>query len=183
MKQSKFAITMHWAAFLSCLLTVLFVYLFRTFNHKALHALAITFGTTFYHFAMRLLVGALVPKHFDYRKSWFRPAKFEPALYKALGLRRWKAQLPTYNPRLFSLQENSLEQILCNMCQAEVVHEIIILLSFLPIVFSAVLNGLVAFVITSILAAGFDLLFVMLQRFNRPRIEKLMHLQNRRNTH
>ena len=181
MKKSKFAITMHCAAAISCILTVLFVVLYRAKHYDALLSLAITFGTTFYHFAMRLLVGALVPRRFDYRKGWFRPAKWEPALYKAMRLKKWKAELPTYNPRLFSIQENSLEQILCNMCQAEVVHEVIILLSFLPIAFSSVFNGFVEFLITSVLAAGFDLLFVMLQRFNRPRIEKLMHLQNRRN--
>ena len=172
---------MHWAALISCILTVLFVSLYRALSHNILLSLAITFGTTFYHFAMRLLVGALVPKGFDHRRRWFQPAKFEPALYRILGLRRWKVKLPTYHPGSFSLQENSMEQILNNMCQAEVVHEIIILLSFLPIAFSAVLDGLVAFVITSFLAAGFDSLFVMLQRFNRPRIEKLMHRQNRRN--
>jgi len=178
MKKSKFAVTMHYAALISCVLTVLFILLYRALQHKALLSFAITFGTTFYHFAMRLLVGTLVPRRFDYRKRWFQPAKWEPALYKALRLKKWKAELPTYNPRLFSIQENSLEQIVTNMCQAEVVHEIIILLSFLPIAFSSVFNGFVEFLITSVLAAGFDFLFVMLQRFNRPRIVKLL----RRNT-
>ena len=81
--------------------------------------------------------------------------------------------MPTYNPKLFSLQENSLEEILCNMCQAEVVHEVIILLSFVPLAFSLVWDSFFVFLITSVLAAGFDLLFVMLQRFNRPRVAKL----------
>lgn len=173
MKKSLFAVTMHYAALVSCVLTVLFALLYHFVGHSVLLAVAITFGTTFYHFGMRLLVGALVPKRFDYRKRWFQPAKWESALYKFLRLRKWKTQLPTYDPKLFSLQENSLEQILCNMCQAEVVHEIIILLSFLPLLFSIVWDSFLVFLITSVLAAGFDLLFVMLQRFNRPRIIKL----------
>ena len=155
-------------------MTVLFALLYHFFDRAALLAIAITFGTTFYHFAMRLAVGALVPKQFDYRRKWFQPAKWEPALYGFLRLRKWKTQLPTYNPKLFSLQENSLEQILCNMCQAEVVHEVIILLSFVPLLFSFVWDSFFVFLITSLLAAGFDFLFVMLQRFNRPRIIKLL---------
>lgn len=178
MKRSLFAVTMHYAAFLSSLLMVLFASLHHFLVCPVLLTLAITFGTTCYHFAMRLLVGALVPKGFDYRKRWFQPTKFEPVLYKALRLKKWKMQLPTYNPSLFSLQENTLEQILCNMCQAEVVHEIIIVLSFLPLLFSLVWDSFFVFLATSILAANFDLLFVILQRFNRPRIIKLL----RRNT-
>jgi len=143
---------------------------------------AITFGTTFYHFAMRLLVGALVPNRFDYEKRWFRVSTLETALYRRLGLKRWKGQLPTYNPRLFSLEENTPEQIVCNMCQAEIVHEVIIALSFVPLLFSSVWDSFWVFLITSVLAAGFDLLFVMLQRFNRPRMIKFMHLQARRNS-
>lgn len=174
MKKSLFAVTMHLAAVISCAMTVLFALLYRHFDHSALLAVAITFGTTFYHFGMRLLVGALVPKRFDYRKKWFQPAKWEMAFYRFLRLRKWKTQLPTYNPSLFSLQENSLEQIVCNMCQAEVVHEVIILFSFVPLLFSLVWDSFFVFLITSVLAAGFDFLFVMLQRFNRPRIVKLL---------
>ena len=174
MKKSLFAVTMHYAALVSSVMTVLFTLLDHCFDHGALLAVAITFGTTFYHFAMRLLVGALVPKRFDYRKRRFQPAKWESAFYKALRLRKWKGQLPTYNPALFSLEENSPEQILCNMCQAEVVHEVIILFSFVPLLFSFVWDSFFVFLITSLLAAGFDSLFVMLQRFNRPRIRKLL---------
>ena len=174
MKKSLFAVTMHYAALVSCVMTVLFALLDHFFDRGALLAVAITFGTTFYHFGMRLLVGALVPKRFDYRKRWFQPAKWESAFYKALRLRKWKGQLPTYNPALFSLEENSPEQILCNMCQAEVVHEVIILFSFVPLLFNFVWDSFFVFLITSLLAAGFDSLFVMLQRFNRPRIRKLL---------
>ena len=82
--------------------------------------------------------------------------------------------MPTYEPRLFSLTENGPQQILANMCQAEVVHEIIILCSFLPLLFAIFWGTLPVFLITSILAAGVDALFVMLQRYNRPRVLRLL---------
>ena len=66
------------------------------------------------------------------------------------------------------------EQILANMCQAEVVHEIIVLCSFLPLAATPVLGALPVFLITSILAAVVDLIFVIAQRYNRPRIFRLI---------
>ena len=180
MKTSKFAAVMQFTAIFTAILTGLLVLFYLQFRLAVLLSLAITFGTTCYHFAIRLLIGALVPNRFDYRCRWFQPQKFEAALYKKLRLKHWKARIPTYNPTLFSLEDNTLEQIVCNMCQAEVVHEFIILFSFLPLLFSSVLDGFWPFLITSVLAAAFDSLFVMLQRFNRPRIIKMLEFQARR---
>ena len=139
-----------------------------------LQSVAITFFTTFYHFAMRLVVGAMVPNHFDCRKDWFQPKAFEEKLYKVLRVKKWKAHMPTYDPRLFSLEENTPEQLIANMCQAEVVHEVIILCSFLPLLFTLFWGTFPVFCITSVLAAGVDALFVMLQRYNRPRVLRLL---------
>ena len=182
MKKSKFALTMQVTAVCTVVLTTLFSLLHYYFEQPALLSLAITFGTTCYHFSMRLLVGALVPNDFDYHRRWFHCSSFETGLYKKLRLKQWKGQLPTYNPRLFSLQDNSLEQIVRNMCQAEVIHEVIILCSFIPLLFSMVWDSFGVFLITSVLAACFDALFVMLQRFNRPRIIKMLEMQSRRSS-
>ena len=180
MKTSKFAATMQITAICTALLTLVFFCLYALWGQPVILSLTITFGTTFFHFIMRLIVGTLIPNRFSYRSRWFQPRRFETALYKKLRLKHWKGQMPTYNPKLFSLQDNSLEQIARNMCQAEVVHEVIILFSFIPLLFSRPLDAFVPFLVTSILAAGFDLLFVILQRFNRPRIIKMLELQTRR---
>ena len=180
MKKLSFRTGIILSAICSGLLAALFFGLNAAFPSALLLSLAITFFTTFYHFAMRLLVGSLVPNRFDYRRAWFQPKAFENKLYKALHLKRWKDHMPTYDPRLFSLKENTLEQIIGNMCQAEVVHEIIILCSFLPLLFTIFWGTFPVFCITSILAAGVDTLFVMLQRYNRPRIARLLHKKGNR---
>lgn len=59
-------------------------------------------------------------------------------------------------------------------CQAELGHETIVVLSFVPIVAGHWLGGYPAFIITSILAAMFDMMFVIMQRYNRQRILKLI---------
>ena len=60
------------------------------------------------------------------------------------------------------------------MCQAELVHEMIVVLSFVPIVAGVWFGAYPVFVITSALAAMLDLMFVMVQRYNRQRVIKLM---------
>ncbi len=60
------------------------------------------------------------------------------------------------------------------MCQAEVVHEIIVVLSFVPILFTIWAGALPVFLITSILSGFMDLLFVALQRYNRSRVIRLI---------
>ena len=69
---------------------------------------------------------------------------------------------------------HSWDEIAQAMCQAELVHEVIIILSFLPIFAAIPFGALPVFVITSILSAGFDAMFVIMQRYNRPRIMKLI---------
>ena len=173
MKKIAFPAVMIATALLSGLLALLFALLYRHFAAGWLLSAAITFFTVFYHFAMRLAVGALVPNRFSHRSFWFRPKDFEAGLYEKLRLKKWKDRMPTYDPRLFSLKENTLDEIVNNMCQAEVVHEIIILLSFIPLLFSMVWDAFFVFLITFLLAAQLDLSFVMMQRYNRPRILRL----------
>ena len=145
---------------------------------------AISFGTTAYHFVMRLAVGYAIPKvthyDFDYHHPWFHPRTWEGAFYKKLKLHRWKGQLPTYAPDQFDLGHNSLHRIIQNMCGAEVVHEVIMLLSFLPLLTVPIFGELPVFLITSMFAAAFDGLFVMAQRYNRPRVVRVYERKEKR---
>lgn len=162
----------------SLFLTFLFIVFYQRWNMDIFLTLAITFGTIAYHFCMRLLVGLLVELRMhnrtDYRKQWYQLRPFEEKLYVKLGVKKWKDRMPTYEPGLFSLKEHSLEEIVGAMCQAEIVHEIIVLCSFLPILASIPFGELGVFIITSVLAAGFDAMFVMMQRYNRARIVKVI---------
>ena len=139
-------------------------------------AAAISCGTACYHFAMRLLVGHLVPP-VKGTSPWFRPHRWEAPLYRFLGVKSWKRRLPTYDPRQFSLKENTAQQVVRNMCGAEVVHEIIMLCSLLPLLTVPLFGEFWVFFITSVLAALFDSLFVMAQRYNRPKLERIVQKQ------
>ncbi len=158
--------------------TMIFTVLNIIFCSKVLPALAISSGTVFYHFAMRLAVGlgidAVLHNRVNYRRRWFAPRAFEAKLYKALRLRQWKKHIPTYAPENFDISKHSPEELVQVSCQAEIVHEVIMLLSFVPVLFSVVFDELAVFIVTSVLAAMADSVFVMLQRFNRPRLMRLI---------
>ncbi|MBQ3094174.1 MAG: hypothetical protein IJC52_03285 [Clostridia bacterium] len=145
-------------------------------------SLIITAGTFFYHFAMRLAVGyAWVPfqKH-DPHSVWFREKAFEKKLYKQLNVKHWKEYMPTYDPSSFDVNAHSLDEIAVAMCHSELVHETIVVLSFLPLLAAIPFGDFFVFFITSLLAAAFDLSFVIMQRYNRPRVLTLIKRQNKK---
>jgi len=147
-------------------------------------SLCISLGTVFYHLAMRLAVGHIYDYAMQNRanlssKHWqLRP--WEKSLYEKLGVKKWKGNMPTYDPELFSPQKHSWEEIAQAMCQAELVHSTIIPLSFLPLLAAIPWGSFGVFLITSLLAACYDAIFVIMQRYNRPRIMRLLKKENQR---
>lgn len=147
-------------------------------KNQALYTIAIAFGTTFYHLAMRLAAAYIINTKFhnrmDYTKSWFQEKGFEAKFYKAIGVKKWKKWLPTFHPKDFVLEKRSAADITGATCQAEIVHEVIMVLSFVPVIFSVCFGAVWVFLITSCMAFVFDGIFVMIQRYNRPRLMRLM---------
>ena len=82
--------------------------------------------------------------------------------------------MATYDPSCFDNRIHSWDEIAQAMCQAEVVHEVNVVLSFVPILAAIPFGALWVFVITSVLAACYDGMFVVMQRYNRPRVIRLV---------
>lgn len=139
--------------------------------------LAITFATTFYHLAVRLLVGRLynagMRNRADYTKKWYQLRAWENKLYQFLRVKAWKNKMPAFYPETFSPQNHSWAEIAQAMCQSELVHETNMLLSFVPLIFARWFGAFYVFLITSAGGALFDLLFVIMQRYNRARVIKI----------
>ena len=163
----------------SVLLTLGCLAVYLVFKATFFYAAMITFLTVSYHFLMRLAVGYLINKKMhntaDLSRLWYQSKKWENRLYRFLQVKKWKAFLPSYESENFSPKSHSWSEIAQAMCQAEVVHEIILILSFVPILFSIPFGSTPVFIITSIFAALFDLLFVITQRYNRQRIMKMIN--------
>ena len=150
---------------------------YKSTSQEVLLSLAITFGTVSYHLIMRLLVGLMfdmfMKNRADCRKRWYQISQREMSLYRRLKVQRWKGKMPTYESELFDPKTHSWAEIAQAMCQAELVHETIVLLSFLPILAGIRFGAYPLFIITSVLAAMVDMMFVIIQRYNRPRILRL----------
>ena len=168
---------MHSLTLLSVIIWLIFAFIYQIFRNEVFLTFAITFGTIFYHFIMRLIVGFCtrqIRRDFDYNGRWFRKKKFEDQLYKSLKVKRWKDMMPTYNPSTFSLQQHSPKEIIRTMCISELGHEINIVLSFVPLSFALLWGAFPVFLITSVAAAFMDAVFVVMQRYNRPRMIRMM---------
>ena len=176
---------MHISAVSFALLTLLFYAVGYFYPNAVCFSLFVTFLTFAYHFIMRLLVGFLTgflpEKVSNCGNFWFRPKKAERKIYEFLKVKRWKKYIPTYDVESFSVEKHSLEEISITMCRAEITHEIIALFSFVPILFSLKFGELAVFVITSVVAAVIDTVFVVVQRYNRPRVLRLIRIKEKIN--
>ena len=159
--------------------TVILAISYKVTSSGILLPLAITSGTIAYHFVMRLMVGlafhATMQNQADYRKRWYQVSKREMAVYEKLKVKQWKRRMPTYDPALFDPRLHTWEKIVQAMCQAELVHETIAVLSFLPILAGVWFGEYPVFIVTSVLAAACDMVFVIMQRYNRQRVMKLLN--------
>lgn len=166
-------------AFFFLISTLIFIILYIEIKEEVYLTLSITFGITAYHFIMRLSVGlsinAIFKNKIRYDSFWFKEKKFEEKLYISLRVKKRKKLLPTYEKSYFDLSKHSLSEVAGAMAQAEIIHEIIAVLSFLPIFLSIWFNAWGATISTSIIMAIFDLLLVIIQRYNRARTLKLIN--------
>lgn len=159
------------------LATAVLSVLYRLFPQVGFLIGAIACGTACYHTVSRGLIGPLVTRFRERLNPdgfWFRQHRFEPHLYKALRVRRWKNKLPSYDPAAFSLQDADPKTIIQNSCNAELIHEICIVTGFLPLVMVPFVGAFWVFFLTSVATALADSLFVILLRYNRPRLVRIL---------
>ena len=153
------------------------LYYKNIYNNKIILWTGITTFTIMYHFWVRIIMGnvsKLFKKHINYNQWWFKERSFEKGLYKMLRVKEWKGKALTYNPETFSLKENSLEQIANTMTKSEVDHWINEVISITTIFFSIIWGQFFIFFITALAAMIFDSQFIIIQRYNRPRIIKVL---------
>ena len=128
-----------------------------------------------YHFWGRILLGN-VTKLFspNHNNIWFCEKKFEKRLYKILAVEKWKDKALTYNPEAFSLKAHSFEEIAAVMTKSELDHWVNEIISLVSILFSLIWGETWIFVTTAIFAMLFDAQFIAIQRYNRPRVLRLI---------
>lgn len=181
--KSKFQAVMWIAALMSLACAVAFHMLSAPNGKDVFSTLRTTALTCLYHFAVRLAIGGLLAPELRLRRIdgfWFRPHRWEAGLYRLLGVQRWKRKVPTYDPSEFDVYRLGAEAVLRASCRAELVHEFNALASFAPLLAARYVGALPVFLITSIAAACFDLVFVIVLRSNRPRLMRMVRKWEKR---
>lgn len=159
-------------------LTIVFRIVAERTDSSFYFACYVTFLTIFYHFAMRIAAGEAITliyrkRKFNYTSPWYKEKSFEKELYSILKVKKWKSQAITAKPYQFDVKERTYDELLHNMTQAEIVHETAMVLSFVPLFFIIPYGAPAVFIITSILSCTLDASFVIIQRYNRPRLLKI----------
>ncbi len=136
---------------------------------------------------LAFFIGEKLPREkFDPEKFPFKCAKWEKEgkIYDNLGLRYWKTHVPDmskYFPRAFSKQGNfsrdpaHLRRLVQETCSAEAVHWALIALSFVFPILMDELGGL-----AMVLYIIGNLASIVIQRYNRPRIMKIIGVIEKR---
>lgn len=185
-KKSGPAIFMYCVIGITLVVSIICFYLY--YNNIYKNELVLWFGiiafTIMYHFWVRIIMGnisKIFKKYINYNQWWFKEKNFEKKLYELLRVKEWKDKALTYNPESFSLKEYSLEEIANTMVKSEVDHWINEIISVSTLLFIIPWGRTWAFIISAIAAMIFDSQFIIIQRYNRPRIIKI--LERKENNH
>ena len=182
-KKSGSAIFMYCVIAITVITSVIcfIVYYGNIYRSSAILWIGVTAFTIMYQFWLRIIMGnvtKLFKKHINYKQKWFQEREFEKALYKFWRVKEWKGKALTYNPELFSLKDNSLEDIANTTCKAELDHWINEIISISTLFFAVLWGEFWIFLTTAIVAMLFDAQFIAIQRYNRPRIVRILEKGN-----
>ena len=131
------------------------------------------------------IIGRIIPKkslHWD-RAPW-RDFSFEKKglLYEKLQISKWQSKMPDMSRLFFMIMPkkklpsiptiNNIQVMLQETCMAELIHWLLAVFSFGCIFFWPGIGGL----IISFVAFTGNMIFVIIQRYNRPRLVQLRQL-------
>jgi glycosyl-4,4'-diaponeurosporenoate acyltransferase len=132
-------------------------------------------------------IGQLLPrKNFHYADPPYAPFSWEEEgmFYTKFKIQFWKDKVPDMSQYVKSMFRKKISvfrdfdyinELVLETCVAEFVHWMLVLIS--PI-FLVLMEGIAGWIGTILYALG-NLPFVMIQRYNRPRLVRLMTLQKR----
>ncbi len=135
--------------------------------------------------ALAFLGGELLPrKNFDYTAFPYRSFRWEKngQIYEKLQIRKWKDHVPDMSKHVKTMFAKEIvnprdpeytRRLILETCVAELTHDVLVLLS--PI-FPQYMTGVYADIAMLLYALG-NIPFILIQRYNRPRLVMLMEKQ------
>lgn len=152
-------------------------------NSRVLLWVGVASFTILYHFWLRIILGNMTSRfRIRYTAWWFKERRFEQKLYKLLRVRKWKGKVLTYDPDAFSLEQHSYEEVANAMAKAETDHWLNELISLSTMLFPLLWGAPWLFISTGIVGMLFDMQFIVVQRFHRPVIIRVIEKDKKRKT-
>jgi len=185
MKKTKLsgpAIFMYSVILLTVAISVVcfFLHYSKTYENAVVLWIGIVSFMILYHFGLRILFGKITDKfNINYSHPWYKTRKFEKGLYKLLKVRKWKDKVLTFEPDKYDFKNRTLEQLAKTMCKSELDHWINEGISIVSMLFVLLWGCAPAFIISAIVAMLFDAQFIVVQRYNRPIVLRLMSARGR----
>ena len=129
----------------------------------------------FYQFGLRILFGEISKRmNINYKHPFYRERGFEKHLYKLLFVRRWKDKVLTFDPAAYDFKNRTLPELAKTMSKSELDHWVNELISIGGMFFALLWGCWPAFVISAVIAMLFDAQFIVVQRYNRPIVVRLI---------
>lgn len=156
-------------------LMFVFLALFVRSGNEVMLIIGIVMLNAGYQVITRLLVGSICEGIFENginsSSDWFKTSEFEERFYGSVGIKYLKRALPKCERTDFSLRRQSIQDIIDAGCEIEAEHEINIGVSMLGILFAVPFGYTWVFIVFAAVAVLYDLVFIAVQRYNRPRLE------------
>lgn len=182
-KISGAAVFMYSSIALTAIIAAVFLYLYysEVYKNGVSFWVGVVSFMVLYHFGLRIFMGEVTKRfNFNYNHPWFKQRSFEKKLYKLLKVRKWKDKVLTFDPDAYDYKNRTLEQLATTMAKSETDHWINEVISLTSILFFLAFGHLPALVISAVAAMIFDAQFIVVQRYNRPIVLRLMNRLNKR---
>lgn len=135
----------------------------------------------FYHLGLRIIFGEISKRmRINYKHPWYREQSFEKHIYRLLFVRRWKDKVLTFDPEAYDFKKRTLPELATTMSKSELDHWVNELISIGGMFFALLWGCWPAFVISAVIAMLFDAQFIVVQRYNRPIVVRLIERQKGR---
>lgn len=161
-------------------MALMFVFLISYFNTMSNANLiwGIAMMVICYHFIERITITTLFdafykPEIVNPNEHRFQQRSFENGLYRKIRVRRWKNSFSSFDPNNFSLRFYSIDELIFEGCKAEMTHWVCLFVGFLSLIFIIWFGAFTIYLSASVIGAVYDLAIIAVQRFNRPRLQKI----------
>ena len=182
---------MYWVFVFGSIFAICGVNMASNFSWQTVQDLFLVFVVILLPSILSLFIKKVLPeKFFDGTMEFFLPKKYEKSLFNKINIRSWKDKIPNWGnvgkdmAKDGQIDVESIKNFIVQTCLGEIVHlfcmlsamvsGVVLALNRPDLIFTMILPVVVVY-------AVINLLSVLIQRYNRPRLQILLNRLERKN--